>query len=677
MLKILTTLAMMAFLPITSFSEKITFDDLYSFANIRHPSISPNGSQIAFDTKTFDTSIDSAFYHIWLIDIDGNNLRRLTSDTFEAENPKWSPDGKQIACLSTDDDGDQIWFLSVNGKERSKATKLSSEVSDYLWSPDGSRLILVSKVYPDCPNDDCHKARIDSVDSNRVEARLYDHLMYRHYKTWDKGKRKQLFVYDIAGDSTYRLTRENYDIPTATLGGDVDFTVSPDGKEICYVANIDSILTLSTDNNLFTISLDNHLKGGVKITEGKGQDHSPAYSPDGRFIAYISQARAGYESDQNELMLYDRHNGLHINLTSGFDLHINDYIWDPQSENIYFRAISHGFNMLWKVDINTGKIENILSDAVYKYLSISPDGGRIVLTRSLSDQPYELYSYDINSDSIKQLTYFSEESLNKLTMNRAQEFWFEGSFGDSVHGFLTLPPYFDSTRKYPLVLMIHGGPQWCWLGDFNYYGWNTQLTAAQGYVVAQIDPHGSVGYGLEFKEYVSGNWGKGDYDDLMLGIDYLLGKYRFIDSTRMGAMGRSYGGFMANWICGHSDRFKCLVSVDGTFDQISEYYATDELWFPEWETKGTPYTNRDEYIRSSPSSYVQNFKTPTMVLHGQKDYRVDVSQGLQMFTALQRMGVPSWLLYYPDEGHSLKKAYNLRYAYQKQFEWLAKWLKPE
>ena len=260
-------------------------------------------------------------------------------------------------------------------------------------------------------------------------------------------------------------------------------------------------------------------------------------------------------------------------------------------------------------------------------------------------------------------------------MHRATDFWFPGFNGDSIHGFLTKPPDFDPSKKYPLVLLIHGGPQWCWLGDFNYYGWNTQLTAAQGYVVAQIDPHGSTGYGLKFKEHVSGNWGRGDFEDLMLGVDYLIANNTFIDSTRMAALGRSYGGFMINWICGHTDRFQCLIGIDGTYNHVSFYGSTDELWFPEWDIAGTPWSNPDEYKRSSPLTYAENFKTPTMLVHGQRDYRVDISEGLQMFTALQRMGVPSQILIFPNEGHNVGRLDNLRTVYDEQYKWLARWLK--
>jgi dipeptidyl aminopeptidase/acylaminoacyl peptidase len=385
-------------------------------------------------------------------------------------------------------------------------------------------------------------------------------------------------------------------------------------------------------------------------------------------------ARAGYEADQRDLVIYDREKKTHRNLTETFDRSIGYYEWKPFSHTIFFSAIEHGFNKIWSVDIESGEIELQLGDGVYGEFTLSLNGYFMIFSRSYSDQPYELYRFHLGDRQTFPISSHLPKEIRELDLNRGEDFWFVGAMGDSVHGFLTLPPGFDESKKYPLVLLIHGGPQWCWLGDFNYYGWNTQLVAAQGYVVAQIDPHGSVGYGLEFKEYVSGNWGKGDYEDLMKGVDYLIETHSFIDSTRMAALGRSYGGFMTNWICGHTDRFKCLVTIDGTYNHISGYGSTEELWFPEWEYKGTPYDNWDEYVRSSPVTYAANFKTPTMVIHGEYDYRVDLSEGLQMYTALQRQGVPSQLIYLPDEGHNARKIQNLRFLYEKQFEWLKRWL---
>jgi dipeptidyl aminopeptidase/acylaminoacyl peptidase len=661
--------------PLSSGVEKITFNDLYSIPRVSDAQFSPDGRQIAFALTTTDIDEESSVSHIWTINRDGTGLRQLTTGSTGEWNPRWPPNGKSISFESDRDGSGQIWLLPLEGGEARKLTSLSTGAWGAVWSPRSDRITFVSEVYPDCESDSCNAARLKEIEDNPIEARLHDHLLYRHYNSWDDGKVSQLFEHDIDKDRTYQLTFGPYDAPTATLGGYTDYAISNDGSEICYVMNTDSIPTLSTNNDLFIH--DSTAGQQIRITSNPGQDVSPFYSPDDKYIAYLSQDQAGYESDQFDLILYDRKSGTTNNLTEDFDRSVGYFRWGPKSRYIYFLALNHGFNMVWRIDVTQKEVESLLSDAVYRDLAVSPDGKALLVARSLSDQPYELYLFDLASKNLTRLTYFTEDIIGRIDVTRAGEFWFEGALGDSVHGFLTFPPDYNAQNKYPLILLIHGGPQWCWLGDFNYYGWNTQLTAAQGYVVAQIDPHGSAGYGAGFKEYVSGNWGRADYEDLMLGVDYLIGEYPAIDSNRMAALGRSYGGFMTNWICGHTDRFKCLITIDGTFNHVSDYYSTDELWFPEWEFKGTPWTNYEEYRRSSPATYVENFRTPTMIIHGQEDYRVDVSEALAMYTALQRKGVPSQLLYFPDEGHSIRKLKNLRYVYEKQFEWLARWLAPE
>jgi dipeptidyl aminopeptidase/acylaminoacyl peptidase len=577
-----------------------------------------------------------------------------------------------ILFLTDREDGSQVWGMPTDGGEARRLTAVSTGVADFKCSPSNDEIAFVSRVFSDCESDSCNQARLDEQDENPLKARLYEKLMYRRYGGWIDGRINRLFVSNFEKNEVKALFSNSFDAPTTYLSGYYGgFSFGPDGRELCFAMSVDSTPAIRVNNDLYVV-----IPGGSpeRITDNPALDGSPRYSPDGRYISHHAMKRAGYEADQNDLVLYDRSTKINQNVTVHFDLSVGEYVWGPNAERLYFTAINHGFSMVWQLDLAVGTPRCLLDDAVYRDLKISPDGQYLIVNRSLSDEPYELHRYDIKSGRMTRLTHFTQDIVTGLDMNRAEEFWFTGAMGDSVHGFLTRPPGFDPGQSYPLVLLVHGGPQWCWLGDFNYYGWNTQLTAAQGYIVAQIDPHGSVGYGVEFKDYISGHWCIGDYEDLMMGVDYLVATISSIDSTRMAVLGRSYGGTMVDWICGHTDRFSCLITIDGGCNKISSYGTTDELWFPEWEFNGTPWSNPDEYVRASPIAYAANFVTPTMVIHGQKDYRVSLGEGLQMFTALQRMGVPSQLLVFPDEGHAVGKLKNLRYVYEKQFEWLERWL---
>ncbi len=651
-------------------ARNITFDDLYSIPSCSDPQISPSGKQIVFGLHSSDPEADSEQDHLWMMNSDGSNARKLTSGLSGEWQPRWSPDGKNILFLSDREEGSQVWVLPLDGGEASRITSLPTSVQDFEFFPDGDKILLISRIFPECETDSCNSANLEKNNNNASKPKIYDKLLFRHYNRWADGRINRIFIKSLSDSTVTPAFVNKFSAPTEVLGGYRDFDVSFDG-EIAFSMSTDSVPAVRVNNDIYVIR---HGGEVVQITNAPGLETSPQYSPNGKFISYLAAARPGYESDERDLVIYDRRKKTRVNLTEQFDRSIGEYVWDPKSGHIYFTAIEHGFNRVWRVDIQNRKIEKILDDAVYGDLRLSPDGTFLILNRSLSNQPYELYRFDIGQRKLTRLTHFTDPALSGVEMNPAEDFWFEGSFGDSIHGFLTLPSDIDPGRKYPFVLLIHGGPQWAWISDFNYYGWNTQLMAARGYVVAQIDPHGSVGYGQKFQDYVSGNWGKGDYEDLMMGVDFLIAQHPYIDSTRMAALGRSYGGFMTNWICGHTDRFRCLITTDGTYNHISEYGSTDELWFPEWEYKGTPWTNRDEYVRSSPSSYSVNFRTPTMIIHGQKDYRVDLSEGLQMFTTLQRLGVPSELFYFPVTGHNATGLGNLRAVYDEQFKWLSRWI---
>ncbi|HUV29980.1 MAG TPA: S9 family peptidase [Acidobacteriota bacterium] len=655
-------------------ARTITFDDLYGLPRCEDVQISPDGERVVFVLNTADLGNNTSQSHLWIMSDVGDDLRQLTFGPSSNWHPRWSSDGRSLLFLSDRGGDDQVWLLPIQGGEAGQVTDLGTGVEEFACSPSGDNLMLVSRVFPDCRTDSCNRARLAWQEENPEQPRLYDRLLFRRYDHWDDGRINKLFLTHHSGKARQMPVAGPFDAPTSLLGGYGDFTFSHDGEEACFSMSADSMPAVCVNNDLWVVRLPEGEP--VRLTAYPGQEVSPRYSPDGRYLAFHKTERAAYESDQYDLVIRNRRDSGEINLTSAFDRSVGEYAWSPDSRYIYFAAIEHGFRKIWRVEIESSGMEMLLDSAVYGDLCMSPDGKYLVVHRSLPDQPGELYRFDLDTRSLTRLTRFTDNIAGELKMSRADDFWFAGALGDSVQGFITTPPGFDPTRTYPLVLLIHGGPQWCWLRDFNYYGWNTQLVAAQGYVVVQVNPHGSIGYGRTFKEYVSGNWGKGDFEDLMKGVDYVVDNFAYVDSSRMAALGRSFGGFMVNWICGHTDRFTCLVSVDGTSNHLSNYGSTDELWFPESEFDGTPWTNRQEYVRSSPLTYAESFRTPTMVIHGQGDYRVDLSEGLQMFTALQRMGVPSRLLCFPDEGHQVQKLGNLRYVYEKQFEWLARWLTP-
>ncbi len=672
---------MILILAISAFAEplrNITFDDLYGYKQIEEFDLSPDGKTIVFELTEYDLDGDSSFVNLWTVSTSGGSSVQLTNSGDDSQ-PRWSPDGRNIAFVSSRYDdayGDssiQIWLVPATEGEPACITDISTGASGAEWSQDSNKLLFRSKVYPDCPDDHCNRERLQEKKKSKIKAKLYDHLLFRHYNSWYDGRRNHTFIYDIPSGKITDLTPFDKDAPPIALAGKYDYCLSPDGSEACFVMNTDTVIAASTNNDIFTVSVRGRKLS--RISTSKGNDTSPAYSPNSRYITFKSMARAGFESDQNNLMLFDRVQKTTVNLTEDFDRSVGEYVWGPYSKYIYFTAVDKSKIKIYRLSVQKHQIKTLIDDAVCRNIRISQNGNYLYYLKSTTIQPYEIYEYSMKTRKQKRLTFFTDGLFSTLKLTPAEDFWYIGAGADSVHGLMTLPPDFDPESRYPLVLLIHGGPQWCWLTDFNYYGWNTQLMAAQGYVVVQIDPHGSRGYGQDFVDAVTGDWGGKAYQDLMMGVDYLLKQYDYINSQRMAALGRSYGGFMVNWIAGHTEDFACLVSVAGVFDHVSDYYSTEELWFPNWEFGGTPWDNKENYLKYSPSEYVKNFTTPTLVVHGQLDYRVDVSQAVMMFTALQSMDVPSQLLYFPDEGHSVWKLHNIRYLYEVQLEWLARWLK--
>jgi dipeptidyl aminopeptidase/acylaminoacyl peptidase len=655
-------------------TRPITFDDFIRIKRVSDPQVSPDGEHIAFVVTETDKERNTSNSDIWVVASRGGEPWKLTSSPKADFNPRWSPDGKKMAFISTRGGAPQIWTIDPKGGEALQLTSLSTGASGVIWSPTGTHLAFISSVYPDCSDDDCNKQRNEKKEKSMVKARIFDGLLFRHWNSWRDGERSHLFVIPAEGGKAVDITPGDFDTPPISLGSALDYAFSPDGKEVCFVRNIDPELKLAlgTNNDLFTIAIEG--KTISKITESKANDNSPRYSPDGKFIAYRAMARPGFEADKYSLILYDRKMRERVNLTESLDISINEALWSPDSSLIYITFEEKGRMSLARISVKTRKVEKVLDGLFISSPCLSPDGKRIVLLKQALNRPADIYFLELSTNKLVQLTDINRSLLSKLEMNPAEEFWFEGAEREKIHGFLLKPPFFDSTKKYPLVMLIHGGPQNAWSDNF-HYRWNGEMFASHGYVIAMINFHGSPGYGQRFTDSISGDWGGKPFEDIIKGLDYLIATYSFIDKKNLAAAGASYGGYMIDWIEGHTDKFKCLVSHSGVFDLSSMHGSTEELWFPEWDLRGTPWSNKEMYEKMSPSSYVKNFKTPCLVVHSENDFRVPICQGFQFFTSLQRMGVRSRFLYFPDEDHFVQKPQNAELWWKTVLDWLAEYLK--
>jgi dipeptidyl aminopeptidase/acylaminoacyl peptidase len=651
----------------------ITFDDLISLGRIGSFEVSPDGRNIAFTVTWFDKEANSSNTDIYLVPVKGGDPFRFVRSEGADYSPCWSPDGKKLAFVSTRGGSAQIWVIPVDGGEARKITDIPTGVSSPLWSPDGKRFAFTSSVYPECGDMDCNRKKLEEAESSKVKARLLDHLMYRHWNSWRDGRWEHLFISDADGENLVEINKGRTDVPPISLGGSRDYDFSPDGKEICYTLNPDPVVAISTNNDIWIVPVTGGQPKNLTAAN-PANDNNPRYSPDGKYIAWRSMARAGFEADRQTLTLYDRRSGKMTTLTGSFDRSVGDFDWAPDSRAIYFCAEDKGRYSIFMVPAGGGNVRPVVSGAYDSDVRVTPDGKNLVFPRQHVNAPTDLYRSTVAGKNIARLTDMNSTVLAGLEMNPLEDFWFEGAGGRQVNGMIVKPPFFEEGKKYPVVLLIHGGPQGSFGDDF-HYRWNVEMFASPGYVVAMINFTGSTGYGQAFTDAISGDWGGAPYEDIMKGVDYIEANFDFIDPDRIGAAGASYGGYMIDWIEGHTDRFKCLVSHDGVYDLESMYGATEELWFPEWEFRGTPWTNLELYEKFSPHRYAADFRTPCLIIHGEHDYRVPYNQGLEFFTALQRQGVESKLLFFPDEDHFVQKPLNAELWWGTIQDWFERYLK--
>jgi dipeptidyl aminopeptidase/acylaminoacyl peptidase len=647
------------------------FDELASVKRVSGLALSPDGKWIAVAVATADVAGNRMRSAIWLGAASGGDFRPMTSGAYRDTEPRFSPDGRRLAFLSNREGGSQVWTLDLGGGDAVKVTSWPTEIGDYDWSPDGRWLVMTSDVFPDCADAACLEKAVKAREASRTKARVAERLLYRHWDSWKDGLRTHLWKLAPGGSAAADLTPGNFDSPPFSLGGEGGFDVSPDGKEFVFASNHDAVEAASTNADLWLVSFDG---GGAarNLTAGnRAWDGAPQFSPDGKWIAYRAQKRPGFESDRFRLMLMDRATGAVRSLTEDFDQWVEEFAWAPDSKALFFVTHVAGRGVIERVGLSGGPPVEIWRGESAGDLKLSPDGRHIVFVSSSLSRAAEVWQVGTDGRGAGPLTHFNDALFAETSLGEISQRWVASADGRKLQAWLVKPPAFDPARKYPAVFLIHGGPQGAWSDGWSFR-WNPQVWAAYGYVVYAANPRGSTGFGQQFVDEISGDWGGKVYDDLMRQADDLA-SLPYVDASRIGAAGASYGGYMADWIEGHTNRFRCLVSHDGTFDTNSASIETEELWFPEWEFKGWPWSS-PLYAKWNPMRSVEKFKTPMLVVTSERDYRVPFGQGLQMFTALQLRGVPSKLLTFPDEGHWVLKPGNSRLWHAVVFDWLHRWL---
>jgi dipeptidyl aminopeptidase/acylaminoacyl peptidase len=645
-----------------------TIADLYKLKTVENPAISPDGKRVAFTVKEDTLETGKSNTDVYVMNIDGTNIRRMTSDPAADTNPKWSPDGKSILFTSTRKDGSQAWMIPVDGGEATQLTSFAMEVDNLDWVPDGKRIVFSTLVYPECGTDnDCNKKNEDGLNTGPLQAHMSDRLLYRHWTFWKDGKYAHTLIYDLASKKYLDLTPGEFDWPSfSTSGG--GFAVSPDSSELCVTSNHDPNEESTTNKDLWIVSTT----GGTpkNITESnKAYDGEPEYSPDGKYIGFKMQTVPGFEADRFRLVIYDRKASTTTVLTDAFDNWVDEFHWAQDSKSIYFTGEVKGSVPLYNVDIKTKKITPIVDPKTIDAFDVSGAGGPIVFARRSIHEPREVWRVEADGKNLKRLTFFNKEMEDTVDIRPEEEMWIDSPTGKKIHTFIVKPHNFDPNKKYPLILNVHGGPQSQWANSFRG---DWQVYPGSGYVVAFPNPHGSTGYGQEFTNAISKDWNGKVYQDVMAVAD-ALEKLPYVDKDRMGAMGWSYGGYFMMWLEGHSTRFKAIASMMGVYDLPAMYGATEELWFPEWDLGGPPWKS-DLYEKLSSHLHVQNFKTPCLVITGERDYRVPYTQSLEFFTGLQKMNVPSRLIVFREDGHWPNGIKSMPFYYNAHLDWFHKYL---
>jgi dipeptidyl aminopeptidase/acylaminoacyl peptidase len=666
--------------PATEKAPPHPFDahDLVTLQRLSDPQISPDGHFVAYSLRSTDLDANKGTFDLWMVDVDGKTTRQLTTDPASDTSPRWSADGKSIFFLSSRSGTSQVWRLDLAGGEPHQVTRASADVNDLVVSPDGHTLVVTFDVYPECGDKTkvlvCTAARDEEKAKSKATGRIYEKLFVRHWDTWKDGKRRHPFAFRLdGGDPVDLMAGIDADSPSKPFGGGEELAFTHDARELVYTARVTGREEAwSTDFNLYRVPIDASKQATCLTCDNKAWDTSPVFSPDGSTLAWLAMSRPGFEADKRRIRLMDWATGKVRDLPD-WDRSPESAIWHPDGKHLFALAENLGQLAVFELDAKTGKVSEIVKSGFNQSLQATRD--RLVFSQDTFVAPADVMTVRFDGREPKQITHVNQEALSAIVFGEPEQFSFKGAKGDTVYGYLIKPASFDPKKKYPVAFLVHGGPQGSWENHF-HYRWNPETYTGSGYAVVMVDFHGSTGYGQAFQDAIRDDWGGAPFEDLMKGLDAAIQKYSFLDGNRVGALGASFGGYMIYWIAGQTDRFKCLVAHDGNLDERMAYFDTEELWFPEWEHRGTPWTNPSGYTKQNPIDHVDAWKTPMLVVHSANDFRVVDTQGLSAFTALQRKGIPSKLLYFPDESHWVLKPANSLLWHETVTSWLDRWLKP-
>jgi len=668
-----TVFAAVLFTAVPAFAARgLTVDDMLAMQRVTDPQVSPDGKWVAFTVRDTDVDANKGRFDVWLAAVNGSTVTRLTTHEANDQDARWSADGKWIYFTSTRSGSSQVWRIRPSGGEAEQVTKLATDINGFALMPDGKRLVLAIDVWPDAKTLADSLKRDEAKSKVKASGRVIDQLLFRHWDQWEDGKYSHLFVWSSDKEVHDLTPGQPTDTPIHPFGGMEQVAISPDGKWIAYVARVGGRqVAWTTNTDIFLVAADGKSRALDITADNKAYDFDPVFSPDGRSLAILSMKRPGFEGDRQRITLYDLASKKLRVVTENWDRSVGESAWSRDGKTIYVHAENVGNEAIFAVDVASGNVKPLVAKGTNNSVRVA--GDRLVFAKDTLRSPTELFTMKPDGSDVRQLTFLNAERVKKIAWGEYEQFSFKGAKGDTVYGYVMKPAGYTG-GKVPVAFLIHGGPQGSF-GDHFHYRWNPEFYAGGGYGVVFIDFHGSTGYGQAFTDAISGDWGGAPLEDLMKGLDAALAKFTWLDGTRMAALGASYGGYMINWINGHTDRFKALVCHDGIFDTRMGYFDTEEVWFPEWEHKGTPWEKPEEFSKVNPADFVKNWKTPTLVVHGGLDYRIPETHGIAAFTALQRRNVPSRFLEFPDENHWVLKPQNTKLWHTEVLGWIDRYTK--